>query len=410
MTEKELEKLFRSKLDSREFEFNPANWAAMEAMLNQRRKPAGAYYWRGVAAILLFGLLMSGALLFQDLPGSEVQNPITHQQNTLESGNELESIERSKSANPIQTLEQKSQPDQNSANSNASQSNKVTSEPNSIIASTPDATIADADEVAPKKSSDQDQLNVVEAAYVEDDYFTERETELALRSIAYSAPLTSPKGSLMAFETFTPEALEKFHKSNTYYLELAPVFTGSYNTNDVGIGWSAGVGMEKEISDRWTMTAGLRYSVQNGIGIENKTDSTFYNFGKETIETEVKSRRLDYVEMPLTVGYNLNGKHQLIAGGYLAYLVNVSQDVSREISQYKRETEIQTESLKGYQKDFNRLDGGIQVGYRYRLGPGLSVGLHYNYGLTDITKNTKGEYVRDHHNQNTRVVFRYSIL
>ncbi|WP_417609908.1 porin family protein [Owenweeksia hongkongensis] len=404
MTEKEIEKLFKSKLNNREFAFSPANWEAMEAILDSTPKPAGAFYWRSVMAVLLFGVAVWSLITFAPaVPESNVAN-------NSEVKAPLKEVDQSQEAN---TALKETQLEENLAE-NELQKGK----PEKAVVSTAAAGVTERNPV----NNQEVQPAPTEVATAEDSYVDEVFTDevslvdpvstipLSKKGFVFNNELPQALVEITAGNNFTPEAFKKFDSKSSFYLEVSPVFSGSYNANDVGVGWHAGLGWERAIGEKFQFNIGLGYTVQNGVGIENNSDSVFYNFGKEVVETEEVNRRLDYVELPVSISYKLNQRNMIELGMYAGYLVNVSRDVDKEISKFKTETQYESTKESGYQKEFKRMDYGLSLGYRYRLTPALSVGLHYNLGLVDITKNTQGDYLQRHTNQNTRVVFRYRFL
>lgn len=414
MTEKELEKLFKSKLDTREFEFNPANWEAMEAMLASEPAPAGTFYWRSVAAILLFAVGVWSMINFMPQSGDtkvvneEIATPVEQFESQMKGEERQESN--------VPQVETKNIAEQSDEIVNAAKENVVS---NSVAENT---TARHAEKEVVVAS---DETSAEEQVVGENPTKEELEESGSLdpvplvpydhKSVGYEYQLVSNQNVLFPLnedeeESFTPDALNKFRSKKSFYLEVAPVFTGSHNANNVGFGWEAGIGYQQEFDNNLVFNVGVNYLVQNGVDISSTSDSVFYNFGKEVVQTEEISKRLDYVEVPLSVGYKLNEKHRLQIGGYAGYLVNVSQEVNREISGFKTETKYEQLTKSGYQDDFNRWDFGLNFGYRYTLTPAVSVGLHYSMGLKDITRNTGGDYELRHTNQSTRVIFRYSFL
>ncbi|WP_417600571.1 porin family protein [Owenweeksia hongkongensis] len=407
MTEKEIEKLFKSKLNNREFAFNPANWEAMEAILDSTPKPAGVFYWRSVMAVLLFGVAVWSLITFA--PAVAESNVVNNSEFTAPLGKMDQSQEVITEEN---TALKETQLEENLAEKELQKG-----KPEKAVAPT-SAGVAERNTVI----NQEVQPAPTEVATAEDSYVDEVVADevslvdpvstipLSKKGFVFNNELPQTLGEITSGNNFTPEAFKKFDSKSSFYLEVSPVFSGSYNANNVGVGWHAGLGWERAIGEKFQFNIGLGYTVQNGVGIENNSDSVFYNFGKEVVETQEVNRRLDYVELPVNISYKLNERNMVELGMYAGYLVNVSRDVDKEISKFKTETQYESTKESGYQKEFKRMDYGFSLGYRYRLTPALSVGLHYNLGLVDITKNTQGDYLQRHTNQNTRVVFRYRFL
>lgn len=402
MTEKELEKLFKSKLDNREFAFNPANWEAMEAMLDTQPQPAGAFYWRSVAAVLLFAVGVWSLITFTDVAGP--QHNIAHQEKSQLENNTNGNV--GTIGTEIQTENQDQNVDEGGV---PHEVEKVIIEEN-FPSEENNAQIATSEPKSSKVQRFKESI-ISEVGKVAPQNFS----ALDLKEINYQYNLEAPQGATrssgLSIVSWNNESLKKFEQKKSFYLEVAPVFTGSQNANNVGFGWEAGIGFQQEFENRFVVSAGLNYLVISGVNISNKSDSVFYNFGREVVQTEEINKRLDYIEVPVSIGYKLNEKHSLHLGAYAGFLVSVSQEVNKETSGFKTETKTETLENSGYQEGFNRWDAGVSFGYRYRLNPSLSVGLHYNLGLKDITNDASGgDYQLTHTNQSTRVIFRYSLF
>jgi len=400
MTEKELEKLFKGKLGNREFAFNPANWEAMESMLDSKVKPAGAYYWRSAAAILLFAVGVWSMLLITPAPSEADVAGTSNQSEETQSMPE-------KSLNPSVTRsgeeDDRSDFKRTIRETKAEALNKEYSEDQqegsvSSLGYSENLTYRLVQEKSPVELNDRKPLGLVELKGKKVAYNYE------LHNTGFTLENTTGPG------TFEPVALHKFMQPHTFYIEAAPVFSAVKNSFQVGLGLHVGVGYQRNFANGLILNTGIGYTSLSGVDITNKSDSVFYNFGKEEVRTEEVNEKLDYIEVPLSIGYQINSKHLIQVGGFAGYLVNVSQEVNKEISSFKAGTEYQQHENRGYQEDFYRWNFGLDFGYRYNLSPGLSVGLHYSMGLRDITKNSTGEYQNNHATRSTRVVFRYSIL
>ena len=401
MTEKELEKLFKSKLDNREFAFNPANWEAMEAMLDADPKPAGAFYWRSVAAVLLFAVGVWSLITFTDRapqqnvadqPAQKVEEPAKADVNNIVSETKSQNSKQAADEVNSAVVDQPLVAGQEEMNTESNVSSAISTFANQQGEENLENTLAEVGSVDPTDL-----------------------ISLDIKQVSYQYNLTASQGearsSNVSVVNWSSDGLKKYQQKKTFYLEVAPVFTGSQNANNVGFGWEVGIGYQHEFANKLVVNAGVNYLVQNGVDISNKSDSVFYNFGKEVVQTEEINKRLDYIEVPISVGYKLNEKHSLHVGAYASFLVNVSQEVNKETSGYKTETKTETIENSGYQEGFNRWDAGLNFGYRYTLTPDLSVGLHYSLGLKDITDDDAGgEYQQAHTNQSTRVIFRYSLF
>ncbi|MBZ4041229.1 MULTISPECIES: porin family protein [Flavobacterium] len=85
--------------------------------------------------------------------------------------------------------------------------------------------------------------------------------------------------------------------------------------------------------------------------------------------------KLNYIEVPLLVRFNLTENFNVHVGGYASYLVNAKLTGEGDI---EFDDELDAD-------DFERFDAGLSAGVGLDFNP-ISIGLRYNYGLTTIGK------------------------
>ncbi|WP_163393532.1 porin family protein [Flavobacterium limi] len=85
--------------------------------------------------------------------------------------------------------------------------------------------------------------------------------------------------------------------------------------------------------------------------------------------------RLNYIEVPLLVRFNLTENFNIHVGGYASYLVNAKLSGEGDV---EFDDELDAD-------DFERFDAGLSAGVGVDFNP-ISIGLRYNYGLTTIGK------------------------
>ncbi|WP_165370537.1 porin family protein [Hymenobacter persicinus] len=100
-----------------------------------------------------------------------------------------------------------------------------------------------------------------------------------------------------------------------------------------------------------------------------------YNNGTST--TTVNERRLDYVQLPVLLVYNIVDNVSIHAGPQVSLLTKVVED--------GKERKIANEgNVYGY--SYNSLDYGLAVGAEARVGP-ARVGARYTAGFADVINN-----------------------
>lgn len=407
MTEKELEKLFRNKLQSRDLPFNMANWKAMENLLDEKDSPTGFFYWRAVAAVLIFALLVVPIIYFApapqvleaknfDMAGSEGkwQAPAKLQEGPTQNNG---SVFRNSIATEEELLRENTE----------DVPGRVASRPvkeNGMPGTTP----------SPQSASARYAAADFEApAGIDQNAALSGENESYVWLKAKSIGVMQGESQLMSKKTlahFSPEAFGKFQKQHEWWATAGTVMSNSHSSATPGLGWYAGFAYQFRLSEKWLLNTGLDYSRQNRLGITQVSDSTFYHFGQERVTTEDKSERLEYLTLPLHASFQPGARHEFGAGGYAARLLRVSQVVERTSVHSQKPAETEVATLSDFDDRFEEFDFGLDVFYRYHFSPWLSVGVQVRQGLTDITRDVNEEFSENHQNLNTRITLRYRIF
>ncbi len=403
MTERELEKLFRSKLNNREFPVNEENWARMESILDANQVKAGAYYWRSVAAILMFAFSIVGLQLYNAKVASHKENLIV-----APSSQEIGIM-------PMESQTETSEPrdaQDNVTNTSVASSSAAEPKPTAVQAEKANKTLA---------------TNIVTSELLSEEVYAESsevasqgrfESQEGISLIGKSklpglkvsfAGLTGLK-TVSSLEANTSPISKTDYKGNLFIV-AGPVFSGSFNDNTLGTGFQAGLAYQYKFANKLNMELGVNYVRLNNVGLTSQSDSTFFHFGMERVETESLCDQLDYVEIPLSVSYQVLPKHEIGFRGYASLLVNASQETTKTTYASKSGVRVENTSSKGYNEGFNRYDFGIGAFYRYTFNQSFSMGIQVNRGLVDVS--TMDDDLTDnsnHVNLNTRIELRYNIF
>jgi hypothetical protein len=163
------------------------------------------------------------------------------------------------------------------------------------------------------------------------------------------------------------------------------------NDNNVLYGFNAGVYATLPISDYIAIQPELLFTTK-GAELE---------YNEAGFEGNAKFK-LNYIELPLLVRVNITKNFNVQAGGYASYLVSskVTGDGDIEFDE-----NVDTD-------DLNKFDAGLSAGVGVDFSP-ISVGVRYNYGLTNIGKERTvlGETYRfpDAKNSNLSVYLSYKL-
>lgn len=134
--------------------------------------------------------------------------------------------------------------------------------------------------------------------------------------------------------------------------------------NNVLWGFNAGVYAAFPISDNIFIQPEILFTTK-GAELEYNND-----FASGTSKF-----KLNYIEVPLLVRFDLTENFNIHVGGYASYLVSSKVTGDGDI-EFDEELDAD---------DFERFDAGLSAGIGIKLNP-IGIGLRYNYGLTTIGK------------------------
>ena len=114
------------------------------------------------------------------------------------------------------------------------------------------------------------------------------------------------------------------------------------------------------------------------------------------------SLKLDYIELPVSLVYNLARDVDFHLGPYVAFLANASSEATLK-------TGSSTLNLiSDLDKDnFKSTDFGMQAGMRFHLNP-IYIGFGYKLGLTEVAQDNARNYFGDAANRSIRLSVGYT--
>lgn len=400
MTEKEFDKLIRSKIAEAQFDFNPENWQRMEAILDNDR---GSYlpYWRqsiGMgAAALLIGLAL---ILFRPNQISEA-DPVAEQPVLNQTEQPAIHSVGSGSPSPVKKIKE----DKNA-------SSAVTSpNPSSVAAQQPDLK-------TPLTSTSESAANASKAADLLKLTTAERALAplidyLVLSWQPFGTDLRLPSalremGSLPTHR-FEPEALSKFQGDHELLVEAAPSINRSFDAQP-GFGGSLGLVYRYRFAKAWNFQAGLNYFRNGNLGIKTASDSVFFGLGRTEIHTEKQYKQLRGFGIPLAVEYEFLPGHQLSVGGYLQVVQSAMVQTDSTYHQFKQDPRHYRYDKLERRPEINNFNYGLNMAYAYQISPQFSLGLAVNYGLADLTHDDHLGFAGHHQLLTGQVRLRYRLF
>ena len=160
-----------------------------------------------------------------------------------------------------------------------------------------------------------------------------------------------------------------------------------------------GVGLEKPISNKITMSSHVGFTYFNGLNTHKTVSSNVYSFGLDSTAISVYYKKMLQLYLPISMYYQMMPKHYLMGSIGASYSMNVlstyeevkstSAGFSSTLNKINTTyTSTTTKNQLGYQTGFNQLDIFLQVGYSYQVFKNSMLQLGIQQGLFDITKNT----------------------
>lgn len=188
---------------------------------------------------------------------------------------------------------------------------------------------------------------------------------------------------LLSFVTFFSHA-QLFRQTTEYELTLGALgsrFRGvAFENSAIKMGYHFGLGAQWKAGSNWAVLS--RISIEQK-GFTTKPIDVFYGEPDQQQVGQLKSStKLTYVSIPISVGYPIGRKRQLLPeiGPYMSYLIK-----AQDISDYSWRGKDIYSRLGEYQ----RIDVGLTMGIRLRttLSNSWSIAarLAFQFGLTKIS-------------------------
>jgi hypothetical protein len=163
-----------------------------------------------------------------------------------------------------------------------------------------------------------------------------------------------------------------------------------------GLAPYVGVGIEKPISNKITMSSHVGFTYFNGLNVHKTVSSSIYSFGLDSSAISVYYKKMLQIYLPFAIDYQIKHKHYLMASIGASYAMNVLSTYeefktsSNGFNSTVNKINTTTTSMKnqlGYQTGINRLDIVLQAGYSYQIFKHSMIQFGIQKGLIDMTKN-----------------------
>lgn len=167
------------------------------------------------------------------------------------------------------------------------------------------------------------------------------------------------------------------------------VISNQQSSMQVGNGFMAGVYFHKNLNRRWSFGTELNYLRSNNNNISRTVTQTTYFFEKTTTNYFLVTKSFDYLQVPVTISYDLNkaNRHHVSFGMLGMYMVNSRTEVAEQKQSHVEKSTVTT-TRKGVYEDMNTFNYGLLLGYEYNLPGMYSLGLRYNQMFNNVTKSS----------------------
>ncbi len=150
-------------------------------------------------------------------------------------------------------------------------------------------------------------------------------------------------------------------------VNFSNMYTEDVDDENVLTGFNVGLFAKFPITDNFAIQPEIYYTTKGA-------ELTYNNvFAEGTAKF-----RMNYIETPLLLVFNLTENFNIHGGGYVAYLVDGKTKNDSSNNLFDSEDELDND-------DFNKIDAGLAVGLGIDLDK-FSIGARYNYGLTTVGK------------------------
>lgn len=392
MTEKELEKLFKDKLNNRKFAFNPDNFARVEKLL-----AAHKVVWYQTVVIKIAAVAVAASLLVtagiwqaqfnrtslprysnQPFEAPAVAPPVAN--HTPPAFFELlQNMQHPKLLPVSSPLDFKKFNGANNQLQKASQNRNTTIANGGATAADPAVNM-----LYPKQSfAGNAAVSLTEVAQlIPNDNPSESPLAAAENIVAASE---APAPEIIPLP-LTPKHARRLH--HQFYVHagfnVADGLQGNTSTAEkAAASFVAGATYRYLHNLYWEFQAGLSYNNRGALNNVRITEAKLYGFGAEVLETHYHAKRLAFVEAPIAIRWFPQSKHTIVTGMYAAYLLGTQTEV-HYVQNFAADQQTAIQMERGHTTGIARWDGGLVLGYDYQISDKLNAGFQSLTGFQDL--------------------------
>jgi hypothetical protein len=415
-----LDSVFKDKVNSKEIEFREEDWVKARKMIDADRRNRKKRFFM---IFFVFLTLISIGTTWYLLPERKTNTTVTTAPATISSGNELPVAATTGTAT-VSILPGQSETIReaagNTAEDNASGNN--TSPKQTRTALNGDQPVSRKSALRQKEDShntgreNRPRKNRIRKPLppAEDMSYIVTTTDSTTQTDGPASPnkpeeafFISTKANSPFFKILTTECdtclktsasyiaykRNKEHSKNSLSLEAG---TNFYNN---GINLQGGLMYNQFVLRTLSLHTGIIYTrIHQDLPARNFSGDD-YTFGVLPGGQSIKTQRLDYIEIPLNIGFHITPQHAVMAGASYLYLLQ-----SADLVTTTDITGTQTERRdNGYYTVFNTYDIQAHLSYRFTLNDRWYATAGYYFGLTDITNDKKYGLTQQDRNSGLRI-------
>ncbi len=394
--DKQLDDFLKSGFESKVFEQKSVYWENAQRLIMNSRKSKSNILTYSLSVIVLVSAVAALWVSNIHAPLNAKQEasvtPVTNEVST-ENRLPVASVSAIASQNTNNYTANNASPEQatTAAQTKASDRSEQQSPESNIVAS-----INTASESTTEKNEIAETINNKEFAA-----FTERNADLFISEIqgkSYKQPLSVKN---MLADTFNKKAFyQQYSRKNSR--SFFSIEGGITYFNAAGaVNLHGGIRYNYFITPKLGINTGLTYSRLNQ-DISRTYQNIDYGFGQNDQTTTINTKRIDYVELPVNVMYNVSNNHFVSLGAHAGYAIQSKDKVTASGTS-------EDANSNGYLNAINRWDIQLNVGYSYSLTKQWIVSANYYVGLKDVSKNNVFKNANFDNNNGLRLTIGYQL-
>ncbi len=169
------------------------------------------------------------------------------------------------------------------------------------------------------------------------------------------------------------------------WLEAGLTYYNPANLAYQNFSYYAGIKYQYFLSSKTFLSGGVYFTGVNQNQKERIINEKNYGFGLNEITKNLQTTHLDYLEVPITIGYFLSAKHSIQLGVSFLYVLQ-SYETLKTIQTIEMNKE-KTNYLNGYRNHINEIDMQIAISHQYYLLNNWHMNSSFYYGLTKVSVN-----------------------